>query len=350
MKELELSLKTIARDLEAKKQYITSEAVTISALIDPLIKALDYDTTDPRQIHREYDADARMKKGEKVDIAILKDGKPIIFIECKKLGESLNNHVGQLNSYFVAVPELNYAILTNGSEYRFYKASKEKTNIMELNPFLVIDITKSLSTSQLQTLFTFNSTQFDPDKLNNTIDLLATETAIKKFMNSLLENSLTSDDEFTNLIIKETPFKHKRGESRNKFSVLASKYIKQWLDEIVRDRINEMAKKQIEEESKENIIQESNIVTTEEEMEAYYIIKSICTEKVVSSKINYQVYQGFFSVYYDGKKTKHICKLYLNDRKKEIEIIENKPISITSLDDLYTLKDQLFTKLESLQS
>ena len=106
----------------------------------------------------------------------------------------------------------------------------------------------------------------------------------------------------------------------------------------------------MEEKSKEDMIPESNIVTTAEEMEAYYIIKSICTEKVASSKINYQDYQGFFSVYYDGKKTKHICKLYLNDRKKEIEIIDNQPISIKSLDDLYTLKDQLFAKLESLQS
>ena len=350
MKELELSLKTIARNLEEKKDYITSEAVTISALIDPLIQALHYDTTDPRQIHREYDADARMKKGDKVDIAILKDGKPIIFIECKKLGESLDNHVGQLNSYFVAVPELNYAILTNGSEYRFYKASKDKNNVMELNPFLVIDITKSLSASQLSTLFTFNSAQFDPDKLNNTIDLLATETAVKKFMDRLIENNLTADDEFTSLIIKETPFKNKKGENRDKFAEYASKYIKQWLDELVRDRINEMAKKQMEEQSKEDMIPEPNIVTTEEEMEAYYIIKSICTEKVASSKINYQDYQGFFSVYYDGKKTKHICRLYLNNKKKEIEIIDNQPVSITSLDDLYTLKDQLFAKLESLQS
>ena len=54
MKELELSLKTIARNLKEKRQYITSEAVTISSLIDPLIQALHYDTTDPRQIHREH--------------------------------------------------------------------------------------------------------------------------------------------------------------------------------------------------------------------------------------------------------------------------------------------------------
>lgn len=150
-------------------------------------------------------------------------------------------------------------------------------------------------------------------------------------MNKLVEGNLSSDNEFINLIIKETPFKHKRGESRDKFAEYASKYIRQWLDELVRNRINEMAKKQTQEKSQEELILESNIITTTEEMEAYDIIKNICKEKFPLREIKFKKHPTFFRIYYFNPRQKNICRLYLNDKKKEIEIVDNKRITITSL-------------------
>ena len=65
------------------KDNLTSEEATKNALIMPFLNTLGYDVFNPLEVVPEYVADSRFKKDERVDYAILKDGKPIIFIECK---------------------------------------------------------------------------------------------------------------------------------------------------------------------------------------------------------------------------------------------------------------------------
>ncbi len=53
MENLKNALQKISKGVDNKKDFITSEATTISSLIDPFIQALEYDTTNPSQIQRE---------------------------------------------------------------------------------------------------------------------------------------------------------------------------------------------------------------------------------------------------------------------------------------------------------
>ena len=64
-------------------QHIQTEEATKVAYIQPFIRALGYDVNDPTEVVPELTADVADRKGEKVDYAIFKDGKPIILIECK---------------------------------------------------------------------------------------------------------------------------------------------------------------------------------------------------------------------------------------------------------------------------
>jgi len=67
----------------------------------PFINVLGYDVFDPTEVVPEFTADIGTKKGEKVDYAIMKDGKPIILFECKWSGADLNKeHASQLHRYF----------------------------------------------------------------------------------------------------------------------------------------------------------------------------------------------------------------------------------------------------------
>ena len=50
---------------------------------------LDYDVFNPMEFVPEYVADVGTKKGEKVDYAIMNDGKPVILIECKSVKDTL---------------------------------------------------------------------------------------------------------------------------------------------------------------------------------------------------------------------------------------------------------------------
>ena len=80
-----------------------------------------------------------IKKGEKVDYAILKDGEIQMLIECKKVGDSLNiNNASQLYRYF-SVTTARIAILTNGQVYQFY-TDLDAPNKMDSKPFLILDL------------------------------------------------------------------------------------------------------------------------------------------------------------------------------------------------------------------
>ena len=89
-------------------------------MVMPFIQILGYNVFDPLEVTPELIADVGTKKGEKVDYAILRDGKPIILFECKKAGADLHiNHAGQLFRYF-HVTEARFGILTNGIIYKFF--------------------------------------------------------------------------------------------------------------------------------------------------------------------------------------------------------------------------------------
>src|SRR5215218_4417358 len=99
---------------------IQTEEATKNAMVMPFISALGYNVFDPTEVTPELHADIGLKKGEKVDCAILKDGKPILLFECKWHGADLSKeHASQLYRYF-SVTEARFSVLTNGISYRFF--------------------------------------------------------------------------------------------------------------------------------------------------------------------------------------------------------------------------------------
>ena len=112
------------------KENIQTEEATKTAFIMPMIQALGYDVFDPTEVVPEYTCDIGIKKGEKIDYAIHKDGQPIILIECKHWKEDLSSHNGQLFRYF-HVSNARFGILTNGIIYRFYTDLVEKNKMDE---------------------------------------------------------------------------------------------------------------------------------------------------------------------------------------------------------------------------
>ena len=69
--------------IKRKVKSIENEETTKTALIQPFITALGYDVSDPTEVIAEFTSDVGFKQHEKVDYAIMMDGKPKILIECK---------------------------------------------------------------------------------------------------------------------------------------------------------------------------------------------------------------------------------------------------------------------------
>lgn len=137
-------LKQLSARVVKLKDTLDTEEGTKMSLILPFFQILGYDVFNPDEFMPEYTADVGIKKGEKVDYAIMKDGKPLILIECKSVSEELSKHASQLFRYF-GTSEAKFGILTNGVIYKFF-TDLDETNKMDLTPFMefnVLDIKKN---------------------------------------------------------------------------------------------------------------------------------------------------------------------------------------------------------------
>lgn len=159
-----------------------NEQATKQFLVIPFLEKLGY-RNNPADIVPEPPADIGKKvgkKGEKVDYAILRDGKPVILVECKSADTNLNSeNRSQLSRYFVAT-DARYGILTNGVEYRFY-TDLRKRNVMDESPFLVADML-DLKKGQVEEICRFARTAFDEQAIWNLVHKRETEQKALKII------------------------------------------------------------------------------------------------------------------------------------------------------------------------
>ena len=167
--EFNEQIKQFSERVGGMKNNISTEEATKMSLVVPLFQILGYDVFNPMEFCPEYTADVGIKKGEKVDYAILEDGNPIILIECKSCSEQLDKHSSQLFRYFGTSPA-KFGILTNGVIYRFY-TDLEESNKMDLVPFLETDMS-SPKDSTINELKKFCKDNFDKDKIFSTAEEL----------------------------------------------------------------------------------------------------------------------------------------------------------------------------------
>ena len=120
-------LEPLVSTIETLKQRISThgaalrqnETRTRAALIDPLLKTLGWDTSDPAMVLPEYDV-----SGRKADYALLDEGGgPAATVEAKKLGEPLAPHRMQMLNYSNA-SGVGYAGLTDGDKWELYEVFK----------------------------------------------------------------------------------------------------------------------------------------------------------------------------------------------------------------------------------
>ena len=95
-----------------------SEALTRYTLIDPLLRELGWDTDDPALVMPEY----RLGRGY-ADYALLRDGKPAVMVEAKKLGTPLQDAASQGIGYCIE-DGIGYFAVTDGQQWEIYETHK----------------------------------------------------------------------------------------------------------------------------------------------------------------------------------------------------------------------------------
>lgn len=314
-----------------RKKHITNEEMTKQVLIIPFLQVLGYDVFNPLEVKSEYISDFGKKKGEKVDYAIFKDGKPIIFIEAKAVNENLDTYDSQLARYFNATPEVKLAIIANGVLYKFF-TDVDSNNIMDENPFAIINIT-DLSANDIEVLARFRKEAFETESLVKYAEDLIYTSNLNTKLKDLFKNP---PDDFIRYLIKDFSDTRITSNVIERFRPIVKKSISNAILDIVSQGIFQQEAAPTEEEKPAITQPEEPLIngikkqsaTTEEEVKGFEMIKKILiTGNRNISELQYKDTLNYFGIF-----TKNIfnwfIRLSLDSTNKYL--IARLPVEIAS--------------------
>lgn len=349
-------LQQLAKRIPALCEHLQTEEATKNALVMPFIAALGYDVFNPLEVVPELNADYGTKKGEKVDYAIKKDDKIIMLFECKHCGGDLSiSHASQLFRYF-SVTEARIGVLTNGMTYRFF-TDLESPNKMDEKPFLEVNMLE-LSEAAVSELKKLTKPAFNLDELMTSAGELKYTREIKRL---LAEQMAAPSEEFVKMFASKV-FSGVLTQNRREFF---ADITKRSFNQLVNERINVRLKSALsgpgEAGSDAPAIavdeagstpaasaaepetlapaREDLIETTAEELEGFYIIKSMLRDAVEPSRITHRDTQSYMGILLDDNNRKPLARLYFNRAQKYLGLFDEKReeerLPISDLNDIY---------------
>ena len=181
-----------AQTVERNKAAAINEATTTNFLVEPFLDAvLGYSPRDPKHVAPQLDVNAP-GKNEKVDLALLHDGDPVILVEVKKRDTTLGKNVAQLKYYFTFVRTAKFAVLTDGITWMWFKSDPKQSSDMEDMPFLTHDA-ESPNKLEAEWLTAVSRCAFEAAELETRARRIELENRILQWV-SLMFNSPGADD------------------------------------------------------------------------------------------------------------------------------------------------------------
>ena len=253
-------IRQFAKRVDRLLPQIKTEEATKTSLIMPFLKIQGYDVFDPFEVQPEFIADIGIKKGEKVDYAILRDEKPVILIECKHYADGLDPHNSQLFRYFHTT-EAKFSLLTNGLEYRFY-TDLVTPNKMDEKPFFEFKVT-DIKEAEIAELRKFHKSIFDLDSISSAASNL-------KYFNELtilVTGEMQSpSEEFVRYFAKQVYPSLVTAKVLEQFTPLVKRVFTQLIQDQISERLKSALQKETEKEDTANPAPaepESLVVTTQ---------------------------------------------------------------------------------------
>ncbi len=353
------SLKALSSRIEAQRGNIQTEEATKTAFVLPFISALGYNVFDPTEMTPELDADIGIKKGEKVDYAILQDGKPVILMECKDHRANLDQvHASQLFRYFHCTPA-RVGVLTNGIVWRFF-SDLEQPNKMDDKPFLEIDML-DLREQNVAELKRLQKGSLDIDDLVHAAEDLKYTREIRKVFS---ENASNPSEDFVRFFAGQVYSGRLTQKVTEKFSEYTRRAINQYLSDRISDRLRsalsqeeaavavdtDEVEAQAPEESAEELAEREDVETTAEEIQGHLIVTAICSELVDPERVSMRDVKSYCGILLDDNNRKPICRLWFNASQKYLGVFDEEKdeerLPIDSVREIYRHADRLRSTVE----
>ncbi len=278
-----------------------------------------------------------------------------MIIECKNWKENVDAHNSQLHRYY-HVSKARFGVLTNGVIYNFY-TDLEKPNIMDEKPFLTINL-DDLKDNSIKVLESFTKSGYNLESILDSAEGLKYIKAIRKEFEKEIENP---SDEIVRLLVNRF---FDRPLTANRM-VVFKEYAKKALNISISESISSRLKSALvindaieaEKSTSSSIsIDENNespkVVTTNQELDAFQIVKAILREKISAERIAYRDTQSYFGILLDDNNRKPICRFHFGASRNLIELFHNGKESgertpLQTLDEIYNYRNELHQTIEN---
>lgn len=334
-------LGTRSRELASK---LGTEEATKTALILPFIRLLGYDIFNPTEVIPEFQAEAGVKKDQRVDYALLKDENPIILIEAKAYNEPLSEeHADQLKRYFPFVKTAKIGILTNGHQYKFF-TDLEEENVMDNSPYMEFDI-ENPSLDLLPKLQELRKDKFDDERAVRVAEQLKYTGQFKVLLAKQLD---APEEDFVRFFAKRVWGGTITQSVKEKLTPLLKEAFKQFVE----DRISARLKKAAEDEDNEKtqnesetveVESDSDVVTTADELLGFQIIQAIAAQVTDPARVFIRDGKVYCAIILDDNNRKSIVRLYFKKSSLKLDfqgIQRDEPVvTIEKVSDIYAYAD-----------
>lgn len=327
-------LKKFVERIETVKDTAQTEEATKMSLIVPFFQLLGYDVFNPLKFCPEYTADVGIKKGEKVDYAVLMNGQPVMLIEAKASNKKLDRHSSQLFRYFVTTPA-RFAILTNGIEYKFF-TDLDESNKMDKAPFLEINLLH-LKEHQVAQIAKFREENLDIDGILESASLLKYTTI---FRNQFEQQLKSPSDDFVKLFLQPVYKGTKTQAVVEKFRPILIRALNDFINESLNEKIQAVSVS-----SNEQSYKTASALTENDQWDILSALKEILSNTIDTNKIVLKHTGSYTAVLYENNVRKWICRFALTASQKILTIPdENKKelrYPIESINDVKGFSEQI---------
>lgn len=334
---------------------LKTEEATKNALVMPFIQKLGYDVFNPNEVIPEFQAEAGVKKDQRVDYALMKNGVPIILIECKAYSEKLSEeHADQLKRYFPFVQTAKIGILTNGHHYKFY-SDLEKDNVMDDLPYMEFDI-ENPSRDILPKLQELRKDQFDDEKAVRVAEQLKYTGQFKQILAKEMDSP---SEEFVRLFASRVWSGKINQSAKEKLTPLLKDAFKQFVEDRISARLKKAAEdeeiekaKALEEEEQEGFVEEDNggVVTTTEEKQGFEFVRAIAARIIDPERIVIRDNKSYCAVLLDNSRKKTIVRLLFKKDSLKLDfqgcLKDDPQVDIEKTSDIYKYDSMVLEVIE----
>jgi hypothetical protein len=255
---------------------------------------------------------------------------------------------------YFSVTNARIAILTNGIEYYFY-TDLDAPNKMDEKPFLTLNLS-AIDEHIVPEVKKLTKSTFDVGSIVGAAGELKYLNQIKKVLS---EQFNAPEEEFVKFFATRVYGGVITAKVKTQFLEITTKALKQFLNDSINERLKSAigseaklipdAKPVVAVETVQSLDEgdQSKIVTTQEELDGYNIVKAILRQKLDVKRIVARDTQSYFGVLLDDNNRKPLCRLHFNAKQKYLGVFDAEKNEtrhpIESIDDIFSFSDTLLT-------